>query len=181
MSNLSPHAAASLYSVEQLSGIGRTKAGIAASKGNIDEFDDLVELHGESATAHDSYLDTPLHLAATFGHLPLVKVLVKDYRVPVNEVDWEGFTPLCRAVSRGHLDVVKFLLRHGADGKYSTPRGWQLIHIATWYNQLEMTQWLLQHGAPASSKTTHGARPFDVTRPGSVRHEVYRAMLEEQE
>jgi ankyrin repeat protein len=57
---------------------------------------------------------TPLHLAATFGQLQTVRVLV-DAGAEVNVAGPMGETPLHAAAQHGHLLVVEYLVEHKAD------------------------------------------------------------------
>jgi ankyrin repeat protein len=54
--------------------------------------------------------ELPLHAAANFGHLQVVKYFIEQSEVLVDEVDNEKRTALHLAAARGHLDVVKYLL-----------------------------------------------------------------------
>ncbi|KAJ9515068.1 hypothetical protein QJQ45_012592 [Haematococcus lacustris] len=93
---------------------GRTDLGCTAACGDLPGFDRLIE-ERHNPRAVDCYLDTPLHLAATYGHLTIVKVLLKEQKVAVDVANWEGWTPLCCAIAWGHLDIAKYLikLQHG--------------------------------------------------------------------
>ena len=57
---------------------------------------------------------TPLQLAASFGQLQTVRVLV-DAGAAVNAAGSMGETPLHAAASHGHLPVVEYLVEHKAD------------------------------------------------------------------
>lgn len=64
---------------------------------------------------------TALYRAASQNALPLMKMLVEDNKVSVDEEQGEGpcrhFTPLRAAAVNGHVDAVKWLLSKGADMK----------------------------------------------------------------
>ena len=51
---------------------------------------------------------TPLHEAASKGHLDVVRVL-SEFKADVNALNNDGGTPLHEAASKGHLDVVRVL------------------------------------------------------------------------
>lgn len=165
---------------DQLPDSGRTELGLATARGMKEEFLRLIKA-GHDPQGQDSYLDTPLHLAALFGHLDLIKILIKEHHVDKEIHNWEGWTPLACAVSRGNITCVKYLLKSGADGNWTSPHGWQLLHVAAWNNQDAMVRWLGQRGARSMAETDHSCRPFDLTRPGTTRRSVFQAMQIEKD
>ncbi|ORX44527.1 ankyrin [Piromyces finnis] len=60
-------------------------------------------------TAHNFL--TPLHIAATYNQLGIVKLLVEYADAPVNIQDVEGWTPLHCACAEGNFDIVEYLGR----------------------------------------------------------------------
>ena len=56
---------------------------------------------------------TPLRLAAAYGHLSCLQVLLA-HGADVDSLDVKAQTPLFTAVSHGHLDCVRVLLEAGA-------------------------------------------------------------------
>ena len=55
-----------------------------------------------------------MYVAAQFGHLDVVKLLVRVGKADVNNKNENGSTPLHVAMNQGHTHVVKFLIRKGA-------------------------------------------------------------------
>jgi serine/threonine-protein phosphatase 6 regulatory ankyrin repeat subunit B len=98
---------------------------------------------------------TPLHVAAAYGHLPVVQTLLK-HGAEVNAKDHMGSTPLFYAVGRDQISVARELLSHGADvniavehrvagvsaGKVITP-----LVLAVRRANPQMVRLLIQHGA----------------------------------
>lgn len=56
-----------------------------------------------------------LHLAVSKGNCEVLKMLLQDDEIYIDEKDNAGFTPLQRAVMMGNADMVAVLLEHGAD------------------------------------------------------------------
>ncbi|EDW10446.1 myotrophin [Drosophila mojavensis] len=72
---------------------------------------------------------TPLHYAADFGQLKVLKYLV-EIGADVNKLDKYGITPILAAIWEGHTDCVAFLLQHGANKQGTTPNGENYVEAA---------------------------------------------------
>jgi Ankyrin repeats (3 copies) len=67
---------------------------------------------------HTQTGSTPLHLAAQYGHLECVRVLLSEpLCASVDLMNNEGQTPLTLATVHNHLDCVRLLLRTAANPK----------------------------------------------------------------
>jgi ankyrin repeat protein len=71
------------------------------------------------ADLNAGFPDTPLTLAAGWGHLELTRALIEG-GADVNRPDDGGQTPLGEAVGKKHLDVIAALLEAGADPNFVT-------------------------------------------------------------
>ncbi|KAK6219301.1 E3 ubiquitin-protein ligase mib1 [Pestalotiopsis sp. IQ-011] len=57
----------------------------------------------------------PFHVAAAKGHLDCVKIFVEEVRLPTDNLDDLGGTPLMRVCFKGQPEVVRYLLGKDAD------------------------------------------------------------------
>lgn len=89
---------------------------------------------------------TPLWLACKYGHLDLVKFLIKK-GVCVNQRNNNGETPLYIACYYGHLDVVKFLIHKGVDINQANEYGKTPLLVASLNGHLDVVKYLSQKGA----------------------------------
>ena len=64
------------------------------------------------------YGQTPLHYAAEFGHLHIVKYLINQQDCNPSCLDENKFTPLHCAAMMGQIDVVKFLTAETLQPKF---------------------------------------------------------------
>jgi len=78
------------------------------------------------ADATDNHNETPLFVAAQYGHLAVVKYLVEDCSVNIDTAREDGATPLFMAANNNHLEVVKYLVDNcNADTQISRYEGRQ--------------------------------------------------------
>ena len=60
--------------------------------------------------------ETPLHYAAQFGHLSVVKYLVNQKADINTQANWyPSGTPLHYSAQFGHISIVEFLVKQNAD------------------------------------------------------------------
>lgn len=79
--------------------------------------------------ATDKYENSPLHLAARDGHLPIVQLLIEK-GADVNMRNKDGQSPLHLAVRRKNcIDLVKHLISNGADVNSVDRNGMPLVFI----------------------------------------------------
>jgi ankyrin repeat protein len=101
------------------------------------------------------YRDTPLIVAAAYGHTEVVKLLL-DKGAHVNMGNEGGETALHYAARHGHTKVMQILLEHGADPKLKgtgcgTPLQW-----AVRGGQTQSVKMLLDYGVNINQRGTDG-------------------------
>ncbi|XP_030849014.1 ankyrin repeat domain-containing protein 50-like [Strongylocentrotus purpuratus] len=105
---------------------------------------------------------TPLHAAASDGHLEKVQVLI-GHGADLNSVDKFGLTPLYAASFNGHLDIVKFLISQGADLKKADQDGRTPLFAASFNGHLDVVQFLIgNQGADLNRVGRDGSTPLEV-------------------
>lgn len=77
-------------------------------------------LAGSGADLNDGTSNTPLEIAAEWGHVELIRALI-DGGADVNRATMSGNTPLRAALAKGHTDAVLALLSGGADPTFAPP------------------------------------------------------------
>src|SRR5690348_373244 len=69
---------------------------------------DTISCHGIQVNAARQGA-TPLYMAAEYGHVEVVKLLLAVNTIQVNAARQDGATPLFIAADKGHVEVVKLL------------------------------------------------------------------------
>lgn len=125
----------------------------------------------------------PLHIAASYGHLELVRFLLL-YKYPGISVAWVRrllgaynpnvptdcqATPLHIAASHGYEDVMRMLLAYGADPNARDIVGDTPLHEAALCEQRGAAALLLAHAASTTIKNNDGDLPMDRTTDESIR------------
>ncbi len=97
---------------------------MAAGEGDLDRVKDCVEREGISPTAADEFTYTPLHAAASYGHLDILRYLLSHPSAPsdaVNVTDSDLDTPLfvCETVEAARCLIEEF----HANAKHTNSEG----------------------------------------------------------
>lgn len=84
-------------------------------------------------------MDTPLHLAALFGHKNIVELLLLEKDVSIEEGNLNGWTPLHCAAFGGWTDLIKPLFQVG----FKTTNLETPLHIAAYSGYKETVESVL--------------------------------------
>ncbi|TYJ57199.1 hypothetical protein B9479_002114 [Cryptococcus floricola] len=92
---------------------------VAASDGDLERVQYLIENEGCTPNDKDSNSYTPMHAAASYAHIPLLTYLLTSGGNP-NITDDDNETPLFVVES---LEVAQFLVGNGADPAWKNSEG----------------------------------------------------------
>lgn len=103
---------------------------------------------------------TPLTLAARCGHMDIVRFLVEEERVPIDDCDFKWFgSALHHACRKNQLAIAAYLIKEGSDvnmetidSNYYTP-----LHWAASRGHVEAADLLLKHGAQLDVEDKNGS------------------------
>ncbi|KAF6040293.1 TNKS2 [Bugula neritina] len=141
----------------------------AAKTGDLDLVKKLVALHTAAVNCRD--LDgrhsTPLHFAAGYNRLTVVKHLLEN-GADVHAKDKGGLVPLHNACSYGHYEVTELLLEHGACVNVADLWKFTPLHEAAAKGKYEICKLLLKHGADPQRRNRDGHDPLDLVKVGDI-------------
>jgi len=149
----------------------------AAATGNARRLKTILGQSRVRVNAPNSEGFTPLALAAFFGHLDAVKVLLES-GADVNLRGPSRFanTALDAAVVGEHADVVRALLAARGDANARSEGNYTPLHKAAAHGNLEIVRHLLDAGADPHAAREGGQRPVDDAREKG--HDSVVALLE---
>ncbi|CAM0948128.1 unnamed protein product [Alopecurus aequalis] len=135
---------------------GHNALHLAAANGRTHVCRYLVQDLGFPVDARSSPGDTPLVLAAMYGHTATAAYLLErgaDPRAP----DSNGKTPLYRAAYKGDRELAMLLLHRGVHPGAANPWG-TALHVAAFRAHPDVVAILLRHGADPN-KVCNGIFP----------------------
>jgi uncharacterized protein len=134
----------------------------AAAFGRQERLEELLESDPGLARAFSGDGFTALHLAAFFGHVETVRLLLDrgaDANAVATSEQVGPVQPLHSAAATGRLECARLLLAHGADVNARQGGGFTALHAAAASNDAELGRLLLTAGADATAKTDDGREP----------------------
>ncbi|KAF8656849.1 hypothetical protein AX16_002396 [Volvariella volvacea WC 439] len=106
---------------------------VAAGDGDLDRVRELVEHQSVSPNAPDPNTYTPMHAAASYGHLDVLEYLI-SHGGDVNITDEDGDTPLYTVEN---VETARFLVHHGAIVDRTNHEGISpIVHISEEFPQV---------------------------------------------
>ena len=130
---------------------------VSCTIGSTADIGSLLD-RGASLDASDKHGLTPLHLAASNGHLEAVRLLWSK-GMDLDLEDKHNRTPLHLAATQGHLDIVNFLLTKGAWSEAYDSQGTQPLHCAARSGNVDIVDALIQAGAKITPVNNLGLNP----------------------
>ena len=124
---------------------------VGGSELDFDEFKRLVDL--DDVYYEENKLTIFKYAAYRQQKIDMVKYLVEEKKLDINEKDGWGYTPLHYAVESNNENLVKYLLKHGADIN-------ALLHWAAANNVEKLVKYLVEHGADINKEDVRGKTPL---------------------
>jgi ankyrin repeat protein len=106
---------------------------------------------------------TPLHFASASGYVGLMRFLIEDKNVDVNEKNASGMTPLHAATQSGNITGIRLLLDNGANINAQDGKGNSVLHIAIpKETNRAVLRLFISRGANLNLRDDHGDSPLHV-------------------
>ena len=135
----------------------------ASAMGKVDRIREILRDDPASVSTHAPDGFTPVALAAFFGHLEAVRMLIAagaDVNAAANNA--LQVRALHAAVAGRNLDIVRAVLAAGADPNAPQQAGFRPIHEAGVSANRELAELLVQHGADPSLTNDAGRSAIDL-------------------
>jgi uncharacterized protein len=139
----------------------------ASALGDVSRLAALLADDPSLADARSSDGFTVLHLAAFFGEVEAVRILIaRGAEVDPRGSGWMTGTPLHSAASSGRTEIAVLLLEAGADPDAKQSGGWAPLHSAAMNRDSSLIEELLQRGADPSAINDDGRSVLDMAQDG---------------
>lgn len=144
----------------------RTPLFIATEAGHDDVAIFLLDMGANMTILNNDTKDSVLHVVAMKGNAKLLDYFLKQpaSKALINQVDYEGKTPLHKAVFGGNSRhaCVDLLCKQGADVLAKTNHGYIALHWACKYGHLESVKILIEKNSPIDLLNVNQDSPFDL-------------------
>ena len=123
------------------------------------EVERLLDAGADLRTRDGECSDTPLHVACTWGHHDIARLLI-DRGADVGAQNKHGRTPLHHACNYGHPDIVRLLIDRGADIEAMDEDGRTPLQDACYYGRTDIVQLLIDRGADVNVRIEDSTTPL---------------------
>ncbi|WVZ53432.1 hypothetical protein U9M48_004376, partial [Paspalum notatum var. saurae] len=86
---------------------------------------------------------TPMHLAALWGKIDVLRALLEHDRSLGYVVTTDGFSLLNSAAFRGHIDIAQEILKYCPDAANYLPLYWTCLHVAVQAERTDFVEFVL--------------------------------------
>ena len=126
----------------------------ACSKGDVELVNEYISKSKDVlflVNQKDSFMNTPLHIASSHGHLDIVKILVEN-DANVNVLNYRKMTPLHFSSMFGYIELTKVLLNTKVSINEQDQTGASALAYACAKGHKEIAKLLIDNGADIYSK-----------------------------
>ncbi len=131
----------------------------AAGRGDLDKIKEYLEKDPGFLNAKDVQGNTPLTIAANFGHKDVVEFLIAR-GANLNSTNTYKYTPLHYSILRRHIDITEMLIKAGADPNVPNVWGYTPLHTCAGRDLLKEAVLLIKNKATVDSKNEVGETPL---------------------
>ena len=132
----------------------------SCSRGKVESIHMLLE-HGEDPDATDTSGNTPMIMAAQYGH-PLAVCYLAGRGAALDLADGNGDSALAWAAYNGYQDIISFLADSGADIDKTDNFNQTPIHLASMRNKRSVVELLADLGADLNRRDGKGQTPLEL-------------------
>ncbi|XP_062614958.1 uncharacterized protein LOC134276712 isoform X2 [Saccostrea cucullata] len=133
----------------------------AAERGNLKRIQELLNYFPEMKDHTNEQGLTPLHLAAKFGRVEILKWLAIN-EVNMNRETPQGYSPIHLAAMNGHVNCLMILHAMGAVITCRTLDKQTPLHLAAMNGHVECVKWLVANRSSMSVKDDVGRTPREI-------------------
>src|SRR5688572_15745141 len=120
---------------------------VRQSKGNPTEQRKILSLLSKIGNVNEKGKNglTLFNWSCIDGDFHLVKILIEEFNVQINEVNLDNQTGLHLAINNNQEEIAKYLIIKEADIFIKSSTGQNVLHYSVHYGRIDFIQWLLNY------------------------------------
>ena len=130
--------------------------------GNLERTKFLLDEAGLDPFALGAFSQNALIVACSCGHLQIVKYLIEEKELPLNDADSVfGLTPLMCAAIKGCLQITQYLIEEKrVDTSTTDKNGMSVVHLVSKVGALEVLKYFGERNMDMKSLDSNGVTPL---------------------
>lgn len=149
----------------------------AIKKDDVARIKQLLGKDASWISLKDASGNSPLHIAAALGSLPITELLLSE-GADINATNTELNTPLHAAIQNGRDEVSIFLIKNGADLNKHNASGYTPLHSAALHNRRAIAEALISKGADIESLSNQQYTPLGLIARSTESDEVAEFLIQ---
>lgn len=143
---------------------------------NYDMVKRLLEL-GMYCNVCDYRFDTALSWSSYIGHYTITELLLLQKKCKINNIGYEGRTPLIETAYAYNNEIMKLLIKYGCDINFQDKRGNTALMVCSFNDNFLGVLYLLENNCDLFLENKNSRSAYDMAYDTNIKKTLYNECL----